>query len=62
MMAVFMQVCGPMWLGPLHDREFIDELITTTETEKGNYGTFPRMKGMLTMAREVCESEFDRDY
>ena len=42
-----------MWLGPLHDSEFVDELITTIEAEKENYGTFPRMKGMLTMAREV---------
>jgi tRNA (guanine26-N2/guanine27-N2)-dimethyltransferase len=49
----FYQVCGPMWLGPLHEREFIDELITTVEAEKDNYGTFARMKGMLTMAREV---------
>ena len=42
-----------MWLGPLHDGEFLDSLITTIEEEKLNYGTFPRMKGMLTMARDV---------
>lgn len=45
-----------MWLGPLHDRAFLDSLITTIEEDKVNYGTFPRMKGMLTMARDVSWS------
>ena len=42
-----------MWSGPLHDPEFVAEVLAHVETNEDKYGTAPRMKGMLTVAKEV---------
>lgn len=59
-------ICGPMWGGQLHDKEFINEILKLVEIEEKNeeeagegevktYGTLKRVKGMLTMAKnELC--------
>lgn len=49
-------VAGPMWQGPIHDREFIDKVLALTEKcDKKTYGTTERIKGMLTLARSELE-------
>ncbi|KAJ3121995.1 tRNA methyltransferase 1 [Nowakowskiella sp. JEL0407] len=45
---------GPMWLGPLHNKEFVSkwlEHIKNSNTDK--YGTHARMLGMVTVISEV---------
>lgn len=47
---------GPMFGGPLHDHAFIDQVLEyANEAEKSEnnvLGTIPRIKGMLSLARE----------
>lgn len=45
-----------MWSGPIHDTAFVEKVLTHVETNAGNYGTKARMKGMLTVAKEVRRS------
>ena len=47
------QVAGPMWSGPIHDPTFVEKVLAHVEANPGNYGTSTRMKGMLTVAKEV---------
>lgn len=47
-----------MWSGPIHDTEFVGKVLEHVETNLTNYGTAPRMKGMLTVAKEVCTDAF----
>ena len=42
-----------MWSGPIHDSEFVAKVLEHVEANPANYGTAPRMKGMLTVAKEV---------
>jgi tRNA G26 N,N-dimethylase Trm1 len=42
-----------MWSGPIHDSGFITRVLEHLESNQEKYGTFPRMKGMLTVAQEV---------
>ena len=42
-----------MWSGPIHDAEFIGKVLDHLEGNEANYGTLARMKGMLTVAKEV---------
>ncbi|EAU88621.2 tRNA (guanine-N2-)-methyltransferase [Coprinopsis cinerea okayama7 len=51
-------VAGPMWNGPLHDSEFVGKVLEHLESHTDHYGTAPRMKGMLTVAKEELESLF----
>lgn len=52
MIALF-QVAGPMWSGPIHDSDFVVGIIEHLESNQDKYGTATRMKGMLTVAKEV---------
>lgn len=45
-----------MWSGPLHDPEFVGKVLEHLEENKDKYGTAIRMKGMLTVAKEVGHS------
>lgn len=47
------KVAGPMWLGPLHTPEFCAAVVETVEREKENYKTYARIKGMVSVARDV---------
>lgn len=47
------QIAGPMWSGPLHDSAFVGRVLEHLEQNKDQYGTAVRMKGMLTVAKEV---------
>ena len=46
-----------MWSGPLHDPAFVGKVILHVEENEGLYGTFPRMRGMLNVAREVRQAQ-----
>lgn len=45
-----------MWSGPLHDTEFVTQVLRHLEGNMDKYGTAVRMKGMLTVAKEVLFS------
>lgn len=46
-----------MWSGPIHDVDFVSKVLEHIDENAGNYGTSTRMKGMLTVAKEVsCSS------
>lgn len=47
------QVAGPMYLGPIQDPTFAARVLKSIEGQQKDYGTWQRMNGMLTMAREV---------
>ncbi|AEY98896.1 FAGR075Wp [Eremothecium gossypii FDAG1] len=53
-------VFGPMYAGPLHNHEFIDEVLRINEEEHQDdiYGTRKRIKGMLTLARNELPEPF----
>lgn len=42
-----------MWLGPLHDRPFVDKMLETVNAPDAPYHTLARLKGMLNVARHV---------
>jgi tRNA (guanine26-N2/guanine27-N2)-dimethyltransferase len=42
-----------MWSGPIHDPPFVERVLQHVENDPTKYGTFLRMKGMLTLASEV---------
>ncbi len=44
-----------MWSGPLHYRDFVASVLGHVEANEDKYGTSARMKGMLTVAKEVGE-------
>ena len=48
------QIAGPMWSGPIHDPAFVGKVLEHVEASADRYGTSARMKGMLTVAKEVC--------
>jgi tRNA G26 N,N-dimethylase Trm1 len=43
-----------MWSGPIHDTKFVTKVLEHLEANQDKYGTATRMKGMLTVAKEVC--------
>lgn len=42
-----------MWSAPIHDSEFVAKVLDHLENNESQYGTAVRMKGMLTVAKEV---------
>ncbi|CUM63604.1 uncharacterized protein PRCAT00001185001 [Priceomyces carsonii] len=50
---------GPMWLGNLHDKDFINDVLRINETnDVVTYGTKERIKGMLTVAKNELQEPF----
>ncbi|XP_067208968.1 tRNA (guanine(26)-N(2))-dimethyltransferase [Linepithema humile] len=45
-------MAGPIWLGPLHDYEFVSRLLSNLSTE---LGTWKRMEGVLTVIHEELD-------
>ncbi|KAF5365606.1 hypothetical protein D9758_003320 [Tetrapyrgos nigripes] len=43
-----LHIAGPMWSGPIHDTDFVSQVLAHTESHSAHYKTSPRMKGMLT--------------
>ena len=48
-----LHIAGPMWNGQIHDPQFVSRILEHLESDEDKYGTFTRMKGMLTVAKEV---------
>lgn len=46
-----------MWSGRLHDPDFVGKVLAHIEENKSHYGTSSRMKGMLTVAKEVANRD-----
>jgi tRNA (guanine26-N2/guanine27-N2)-dimethyltransferase len=42
-----------MWNGPIHDTDFVTKVLAHVDANEGKYGTETRMRGMLTVAKEV---------
>ena len=42
-----------MWNGRIHDPQFVGQILEHLEGNEDKYGTSTRMKGMLTVAKEV---------
>ncbi|KAG5513226.1 hypothetical protein PMAC_001596 [Pneumocystis sp. 'macacae'] len=52
-------ISGPMWSGPLHDKEFLIDTLNIIDSESIDiYTTLPRMKGMLTIAETELMDPF----
>lgn len=52
-------ISGPMWGDSLHSAEFIDTMLNILpELDEGTYPTVPRIKGMLTLARQELKTPF----
>lgn len=47
------QLGGPMWLAPIHDTTFVHRVLKSIEGSEKDYGTWPRINGMLTLAANV---------
>ncbi|XP_046596240.1 probable tRNA (guanine(26)-N(2))-dimethyltransferase [Neodiprion lecontei] len=44
---------GPIWLGPLHDRQFVSQLLSKVDT--GEFGTKKRLQGVLNVIYEELD-------
>lgn len=53
-----LHVAGPMWSAPIHNTAFVEKVLAHLEANSESYGTVTRMKGMLTVAKEVCRLPF----
>ncbi|KAG4304012.1 hypothetical protein PORY_002535 [Pneumocystis oryctolagi] len=52
-------IAGPMWSGPLHDKDFLKNTLDIIDSESIDiYTTLPRMKGMLTLAQKELNVPF----
>ncbi|GAA5957958.1 hypothetical protein JCM3765_006215 [Sporobolomyces pararoseus] len=47
---------GPMWGAPIHNREFVKEMLDHVEENSRDFKTSERIKGMLTVAYNECEA------
>ncbi|GAA6062517.1 hypothetical protein JCM10212_001567 [Sporobolomyces blumeae] len=47
---------GPMWGAPIHNREFVKEMLDHVEEHPADFKTAERIKGMLTVAYNECEA------
>lgn len=45
-----------MWSGPIHDPSFVCGVLEHVQANEDKYGTSTRMKGMLTLAKEVSNN------
>jgi tRNA G26 N,N-dimethylase Trm1 len=45
-----------MWLGPIQDPEFAERVLQSTAGQEAEYKTWPRIQGMVTLARDVSSS------
>lgn len=49
------QIAGPMWSAPIHSTPFVQKVLDHIEANPTSYGTVERMRGMLTVAKEVSD-------
>ncbi|KAI0006165.1 tRNA methyltransferase [Russula compacta] len=53
-----LHIAGPMWNGQIHDPQFVNRILEHLDSDEDKYGTFTRMKGMLTVAKEELSVPF----
>ncbi|EMR10636.1 N2,N2-dimethylguanosine tRNA methyltransferase [Pneumocystis murina B123] len=54
-----LHISGPMWSGPLHDKEFVKNVLNILESESIDiYETLPRMKRMLSIIEDELVNPF----
>lgn len=49
------QMGGPIYLGPLHDTDFVDKIISRAAAESEKFNTANRIEGMLSVVSEEIE-------
>ncbi|KAJ1921184.1 RNA methyltransferase tRNA(m5U54)methyltransferase [Mycoemilia scoparia] len=49
---------GPCWIGPLHDKTFVERMYNHVSESKELYKTQPRMQGMLKVIHEELDIPF----
>ena len=47
------QIGGPMWGAPIHDKDFVNEMLEHVKEHSTEFGTASRIEGMLTIAKQV---------
>lgn len=47
------QIGGPMWAAPIHNKDFVKEMLEHVEANSADFATHERIKGMLTVAQAV---------
>lgn len=47
------QIAGPMWAAPIHNRDFVKEMLEHVESNPSDFKTSDRIKGMLRVALAV---------
>lgn len=50
------QIGGPIYLGPLHDVEFVEKIISRVVADPENFNTSKRIEGMLSVVSEEIET------
>ncbi|KAI9292589.1 N2,N2-dimethylguanosine tRNA methyltransferase [Neoconidiobolus thromboides FSU 785] len=50
-----MHIGGPMYNGPLHDKEFVSKMLTFVKENNAKFHTHKRMEGMLTVIYEELD-------
>lgn len=51
--SVSAKVGGPMWGAPIHDQEFVSQMLQHVEQNSSDFGTSARIVGMLSVAKAV---------
>uniref|UniRef100_A0A8C6UIM3 tRNA (guanine(26)-N(2))-dimethyltransferase n=1 Tax=Neogobius melanostomus TaxID=47308 RepID=A0A8C6UIM3_9GOBI len=49
------QLGGPVWAEPIHDREFVQKVLTAVSVNPARFGTSRRIEGVLSMVTEELE-------
>ncbi|KAM0751875.1 N2,N2-dimethylguanosine tRNA methyltransferase [Meredithblackwellia eburnea MCA 4105] len=49
---------GPMWGAPIHNQEFVAELLEHVENNMSDFGTASRITGMISIAKAELEAPF----
>ncbi|GAA5912975.1 hypothetical protein JCM6882_008888 [Rhodosporidiobolus microsporus] len=48
-------IAGPLWSAPIHNKDFVAEMLEHVEANEGDFKTSDRIKGMLTVAKSEVE-------
>lgn len=49
---------GPAWGADIHNKEFVAKMLEHVKNNESSYGTYKRMKGMLSVIKEEIEAPF----
>ncbi|ORY73655.1 S-adenosyl-L-methionine-dependent methyltransferase, partial [Leucosporidium creatinivorum] len=51
-----LHIGGPMWSAPIHNKEFVGEMLEHVQAHASEFGTSSRIEGMLTIAKQELEA------